>query len=157
MAQQVKNLPAMQETQETLVRSPDGEDPLEEEMATHSNILAWRIPWTEEPGGLQSKRSPRVRHSWAHRLVRLTNHSWVSALLVCQAATLCSDHAHALEAPGESMTVSVQKGPLDESLALELTSEPDLFHSWAICVLGQILIASPLMIQLIRLRGTVFA
>ena len=51
MAQTVKNLPAMQETQ---VRSPDQEDLLEKEMATHSSILAWRIPRTEEPGGLQS-------------------------------------------------------------------------------------------------------
>ena len=48
MAQTVKNLPAMQET---LVRSLDGEDPMEKGMATHSGILAWRIPWTEEPGG----------------------------------------------------------------------------------------------------------
>ena len=54
MAQWVKNPPAMQKTQETLVRSLGGEDPLEEEMAIHSSILAWRIPWTEEPGRLQS-------------------------------------------------------------------------------------------------------
>ena len=47
----VKNLPAMQETQ---VQSLGGEGPLEREMATHSSILAWEIPWTEEPGGLQS-------------------------------------------------------------------------------------------------------
>ena len=46
----------MQETQEMLVRSLSGKDPLEEEMATHSSILAWRIPWTVEPGGLQSIR-----------------------------------------------------------------------------------------------------
>ena len=44
----------MQETQETLVRSLGGEDPLQEEMATHSSILTWEIPWTEEPGRLQS-------------------------------------------------------------------------------------------------------
>ena len=50
----------MQEKQETWVRSLGGEDPLEEEMATHSSILAWEIPWTEEPGGLQSIRSQRV-------------------------------------------------------------------------------------------------
>ena len=43
-------------------RSLGGEDPLEEEMATHSSILAWRIPWTEEPGGIQSMESQRVRH-----------------------------------------------------------------------------------------------
>ena len=62
MAQLVKNPPAMQKTQETLVRSLGGEDPLEEEMAIHSSILAWRIPWTEEPGRLQSLGSQRVRH-----------------------------------------------------------------------------------------------
>ena len=57
----VKNLPAMQETQ---VRSPGCEDPLEKGMAAHSNILAWRIPWTEEPGGLQSMESQRTGHDW---------------------------------------------------------------------------------------------
>ena len=62
MAQMVKNLPAMQELQETWVRSMGWEDPLEEEMATHSSILAWRIPWTEEPGGLQSTGWQRVGH-----------------------------------------------------------------------------------------------
>ena len=51
MAQQGKNLPAIQETQEMGVRSLGGKDPLEEEMATHSSILAWEIPWTEAPGG----------------------------------------------------------------------------------------------------------
>ena len=51
VAQQVKNLPAKQEMQETLVRSLGREDPMEEEMATHSSILAWRISSTEEPGG----------------------------------------------------------------------------------------------------------
>ena len=51
MAQTVKNLPPMWETQ---VRSLGWEDPLEKEMATHSSIIAWKIPWTEEPGGLQS-------------------------------------------------------------------------------------------------------
>ena len=54
----VKNLPAMQETQ---VPSLGQEDPLEEGMATHSSILAWRIPWTEEPDRVQSMGSPRVR------------------------------------------------------------------------------------------------
>ena len=52
MAQQAKNLPAKQETQETWVQSLGQEDPLEQEMATHSRILAWKIPWTEEPGRL---------------------------------------------------------------------------------------------------------
>ena len=62
MTQQVKHLPAMQETQEMQVRSLGREDPLEKEMATHSSILAWRIPWTEEPGGLQSMGLQRIRH-----------------------------------------------------------------------------------------------
>ena len=57
MAQTVKNLPAMRETG---VRSLGQEDPQEKEMATHSRILAWRIPWTGEPGGLQSMGSQRV-------------------------------------------------------------------------------------------------
>ena len=67
MAQWVKNLPAMQETQ---FRSLGQEDPLEEEMATHSSILAWGIPWTEDPGGLQF---------WGHKewdtTYRLNNNS----------------------------------------------------------------------------------
>ena len=54
MVQWVKDLPAMQETQKTLVKSLNGEDPLERKMATHSSILAWEIPWTDESGGLQS-------------------------------------------------------------------------------------------------------
>ena len=57
----VKNLPAMQETQEMWVRSLDQEDPLEKEMATYSSILAWRIPRTEEPGRLQSLGSQKSR------------------------------------------------------------------------------------------------
>ena len=57
VAQQVKKPPAMQELQEIKVQSLGQEDPLEEAMATHSSILAWRIPWTEEPGGLQSMGS----------------------------------------------------------------------------------------------------
>ena len=62
VAQMVKNPPAMWET---WVRSLGWEDPLEEDMATHSSILAWRIPWTEEPGELQSIGSERVGHDWA--------------------------------------------------------------------------------------------
>ena len=59
IAQSVKNLPAVQET---WVRFLGWEDPLEKEMATHSSILAWRIPWIEEPGRLQSMGVSRVRH-----------------------------------------------------------------------------------------------
>ena len=58
----VKNCLPVQETQETRVQSLGREDPLEESTVTHSGILAWRIPWTEEPGGLQSMGSHRVGH-----------------------------------------------------------------------------------------------
>ena len=61
VAQMVNNLPAMQET---WVWSLGWEDPLEKEKATHSSILAWRIPWTEEPGRLQSMGLRRVKHDW---------------------------------------------------------------------------------------------
>ena len=60
VTQMVKNLPAMQEAQ---VRSLGGENPLEKGMAIQSSILAWRIPWTEQPGWLQFMESQRVRHS----------------------------------------------------------------------------------------------
>ena len=59
VAQRLKHLPAMQET---WVQSLGWEDPLEKEMATHSSILAWKIPWLEEPSGLQSTGSQRVGH-----------------------------------------------------------------------------------------------
>ena len=65
VAQMVKCLPAVWET---WVPSLGWEDPLEKEMATHSSILAWRIPWTEEPGRLQSMGSRRVRHGWVTSL-----------------------------------------------------------------------------------------
>ena len=68
-AQMVKNLHAMQETQ---VQSLDWEAPLEKGMATHSSILAWRIPWTEELGGMQSMWSQRVRHQCETNTFTLT-------------------------------------------------------------------------------------
>ena len=69
MAQTVKSLPAMQET---WVRSLDGEDPMEKGMATHSIILALKIPWTEEPGGLQSMGS---QSPWGHKESDMTEHA----------------------------------------------------------------------------------
>ena len=59
VAQMIKHLPTIQET---WVRSLGWEDPLEKEMATHSSVLAWKIPWMEKPGGLQSMGSQRVGH-----------------------------------------------------------------------------------------------
>ena len=70
VAQRVKHLPAMWET---WVRSPGQEDPLEKEMATHFSILAWRIPWTEQPGGLQSTGLQRVRHDRMTSLSHIYN------------------------------------------------------------------------------------
>ena len=75
VAQVVKNLPAMQETQ---VRSLGWEDPLEKGIAIHSSILAWRIPWTEEPGKVQSMESQRFRHDCA---TNIFSPSWITALL----------------------------------------------------------------------------
>ena len=69
VAQMVKNLPSMQET---WVGFLGQEDPLEEGMITHSSILAWKIPWTEEPGGLQSLGLQRVGHNWAHTWQQFT-------------------------------------------------------------------------------------
>ena len=76
VSQRLKRLPAMQET---WVRSLGWEDPLEKEMATHPSILAWRIPWTEEPGGLQSTGSQRVGHNWATSLTLLLSNKTISS------------------------------------------------------------------------------
>ena len=70
MAQTVKNLPAMQET---MVQSPSAIDTLEREMATHSSILAWRIPRTEEPGRLQPPGSQGVGHDCTKQRIRAMN------------------------------------------------------------------------------------
>ena len=78
VAQRVTNLPAVQETG---VWSLGWEDPLEEGMATYSSILVWRIPWAEEPGGLQSMGLQRVRHEW------VTN---TFTVLCCLRFSLCS-------------------------------------------------------------------
>ena len=75
VAQRVQRLSAVQET---WVQSLGGEDPLEKEMATHSSTLAWKIPWTEEPGRLQPMGSQRVGQDWATSLSFLL--SWCSAL-----------------------------------------------------------------------------
>ena len=67
----------MQETQEMQVQSLGREDPLEKEMATHSSILAWEIPWTEEPGGLQSMGLQRIVHDWVRMQVHVR--TWLVA------------------------------------------------------------------------------
>ena len=87
-AQMLKNLPAMLETQ---VWSLGWEDPLEKRMAAHSSILAWRIPWTEEPGGLQSMGLQRVRHnSLTELLGNEARYIWICCCSVAQSGpTLC--------------------------------------------------------------------
>ena len=82
VTQTVKHLPTMRET---WVWSLRWEDPLEKEMATHSSIHAWEIPWTKEPGGLQSMGSQRVRHDWMtsffqhYRIVKTKELHWLDS------------------------------------------------------------------------------
>ena len=77
----VANLPIMQKTQETQIWSLGQEDLLQEEMATHSSILSWEIPWTEESGGLQSMGSVRVGHNWARMRQAYFNIQMASIIL----------------------------------------------------------------------------
>ena len=85
IAQLVKNLPAVQETQ---VWSLGWEDPLEKEMVTHSSILAWKISWTEEPGGLQFMGLQRIRHNWETNTYLLTSPAKTWVLYIFQSSTL---------------------------------------------------------------------
>ena len=90
VTQLVKNLPAMQET---LVRFLGWEDPLEEGMATHSSIFAWRIPWTEKPGRLQSVRLQRIGHNWSTAFQVNSEGTWsyICVFSVIQScSTLCN-------------------------------------------------------------------
>ena len=88
VAQKAENLPAMQESQ----AQPLGwEDPLEEKMASHSSIVAWRIPWTEEPGGLEYMRSQSVRHDWATNTHTHT-HTHICETWISQGLQLSKSH-----------------------------------------------------------------
>jgi len=82
------NLPAVQEQQKMWVGSLGQEDPLEEGMATHSSFLAWRIPWTEDPGMLQSIGSKKVKHDWSH--LTCSRHARMSALWRLDFCLFCS-------------------------------------------------------------------
>ena len=113
MAQIVKNLPAILETQ---VQSLGEDDPWEKGMATHSSILAWRIPWTEEPGRLQAMRSQRVAHDWAHMRERSIARARCKGVLlltlliilikgrVCSCVTWKLNKRKSLQKPGKSCT-----------------------------------------------------
>ena len=86
MAQCVKNLPVMQEIQETWVQFLSWEDPLGEGMATHSSILAWRIPWTEEPGGYcsQGRKELDTTEVTEHPQARVRTHRFCSVPAVLE-------------------------------------------------------------------------
>ena len=94
VAQRLKRLPAMRETS---VQSLGREDPLEKETATHSSILAWRIPWMEKPGGPESTGSQRVGHDWATWLSLSLNfhkQGFNAVSSSTQTTTLKSDNYH---------------------------------------------------------------
>ena len=88
----VKNLPAMQEPQEMQFQSLGQEDPLEEDTATHSSILAWGIPWTEEPGWLQPIASQRVRHNWSYLECNLRRKCHSAAFQLAASAVIGSSY-----------------------------------------------------------------
>ena len=100
MTQWAKNLPVMQETEEMWVQSLGREDALVEKMATHPSILAWKIPWTEEPGRLQF-RDCRVRHLWVfkHRFKSvLKNYIWHNSMsslrIICDIIVILWQNMH---------------------------------------------------------------
>ena len=110
MAQRVKKLPTVQET---LVRSLGWEDPLEKEIATHSSILAWEIPWTEEPGRLQSMGSQRVKHNLVTK--QGFPHSSVGKESTCNAGDLGSIPGLG-RSPGEGNANPLQYSCLGNSM-----------------------------------------
>ena len=85
VAQRLKRLPPMRETR---IWSLDREDPLEKEMAPHSSTLAWRIPWMEEPGRLQSTGSQRTGHDWAASLSLLQSTCRYATFITCEIGTM---------------------------------------------------------------------
>ena len=136
----VTNLPAMQEPHETQVRSLGQEDPLEEGMATHSSILAWRIPGTEEPGRLQSIGSQKVGQDWSNLAAAaacMLNH------LSCP--TLCDSTDYSL--PNSSVHGILQARIL-EWVAMPSSRESWprdwTLISWSSCIAGGFFTAEPL-------------
>ena len=124
LPQMVKNLPAMQET---WVQSLGWEDPLEKEMATHYSILAWRIPWTEEPGRLQYMGSQRVGQDWATSLLLSENKEGITVdkriwLGERQTSSLC--HGDFPHTPGSLLWQWCPDVALDQFHTL--TSSPSL-------------------------------
>ena len=133
MAQLIKNLPAVQETQEIWVRFLGGEDPLEEGTATRSSILAWRITWTEEPGGLQLMRVQGVGDDWsdcAHRHSFFVIHCSRRHSFRCKH---CSKGSWVSLSQGEGTLGTVEAGPslatLDALKRLKMKQAPVLWFS----------------------------
>ena len=111
VAQTLKNLPAMRET---CVLSLDWEDPLEKKMAKHSSILAWRIPWKEEPDGLQSVGLHRVRHNWT---------TYTFTVMQCLLVIYCK---HEAEIPLFTSLVELLSMFISESGYLESLLPPNI-------------------------------
>ena len=118
----VKNPPAMQETQETQVRSLGQEDPLEKELAIHSSILAWEFPWTEEPGGLQSMSCRRVGHDWARKRKLYLRACYVCVHARAWELPLLSPRARLLKPACPRAQAPQEKPPQWEAHALQLES-----------------------------------
>ena len=106
----VKNLPVMQEMKEMWVRSLDQGDPLEEETATHSSILAWEIPWTEEPGGLQSLGLQRLD---------MPEHAHISSTSSVSKGSVCSV-THSSLTPCDPMDCNLPGSSVDGIFLREL-------------------------------------
>ena len=99
-----KNMPAMCET---WIRSPGWEDPLEESIATHSSILAWMIPWSEEPGGQQFMGSQRVGHDWATNTFTSTYYTVFAQYYICEMHPYCSTHQHFIDSHGSVVFLGI--------------------------------------------------
>ena len=132
VAQLVKNLPVMWET---WVQSLGWEDPLEKEMAAHSSILAWRIPWTEEPGGLQSMGSQRVGHDW---VTKTTDNG---VCVECISCSVLSDSSRPHVPPSSSVRTilnsSIQAGILEwVAIAFSRGSFGPRDRAWVSCIPG---------------------
>ena len=101
--------------QETWVRSLGREDPLKNEMATHSSILAWRIPWTEEPGGLQSTGSQRVGHDWVTSLSLSERVSWSLSRDLKEVVYIWEERDASRRERGDSWSVRLKRKMLLEA------------------------------------------
>ena len=134
VGQRLKRLPAMWET---WVQSLGWEDPLEKEMATHSSILAWRIPWSEQPGGQQSTGLQRVRLSWATSLSLSNTHDYHGGSMVKNLSANAGDVGSIPglgRSPGEGngnpLQYSCLGNPMDrgawQATVLEVTRESDM-------------------------------